>query len=76
MFVCSTMDMEPSVGTAVGFQRDPDTIKLFVGQIPKHYDEHEIRSIMEEFGPIHEINLIKDKEKGSKGKIKVKKGYV
>ncbi|XP_019861097.1 PREDICTED: CUGBP Elav-like family member 6 isoform X4 [Amphimedon queenslandica] len=49
------------------YDTDPDKIKLFVGQIPKEYDEEQIKALLEEFGPIHEINIIKDKEKRSKG---------
>lgn len=70
MFVCSNMEIEAQVASGVNYETDPDKIKLFVGQIPKEYEEAEIRTLLEEFGPIHEINIIKDKDKRSKGQSK------
>lgn len=67
MFVCSNMEIEVPVPPGVTYETDPDKLKLFVGQIPKEYEDEEIRSLLEEFGPIHEINIIKDKDKRSKG---------
>ncbi|XP_043246561.1 CUGBP Elav-like family member 1 isoform X2 [Amphibalanus amphitrite] len=47
---------------------DPDAIKMFVGQMPRHMDENDIRSMFEEFGPVHQINVLRDKITGqSKG---------
>ena len=49
---------------------DPDTIKMFVGQIPRSMDENEIRKMFEEFGPVFQLNVLRDKLTGqSKGKI-------
>ncbi|XP_071134455.1 CUGBP Elav-like family member 2 isoform X9 [Mytilus edulis] len=47
---------------------DPDTIKMFVGQIPRSMDENEIRKMFEEFGPVFQLNVLRDKLTGqSKG---------
>ncbi|XP_037086376.1 CUGBP Elav-like family member 2 [Pollicipes pollicipes] len=49
-------------------QPDPDAIKMFVGQMPRHMDENDIRAMFEEFGPVHQINVLRDKVTGqSKG---------
>lgn len=49
---------------------DPDNIKMFVGQVPKDLDENDLRAIFEEFGRVHQINVLRDKYTGnSKGKI-------
>jgi CUG-BP- and ETR3-like factor len=36
-------------------------VKLFVGQIPKTMEEDGIRPIMEEYGVVKEIKIIRDK---------------
>lgn len=47
---------------------DPDTIKMFVGQVPKSMDERQLRDMFEEFGRVHSINVLRDKATGiSKG---------
>lgn len=51
--------------TPVGYTKDADAMKLFVGQIPKTYEESHIREIMESFGPIYEITVIKDRAYGT-----------
>ncbi|GFN90080.1 cugbp elav-like family member 2 [Plakobranchus ocellatus] len=40
---------------------DPDAIKMFVGQIPRHWDENDLKNLFEEFGPIHNLNIHRDK---------------
>ncbi|XP_037086556.1 CUGBP Elav-like family member 5 [Pollicipes pollicipes] len=45
-------------------QPDPDAIKMFVGQMPRHMDENDIRAMFEEFGPVHQINVLRDKVTG------------
>lgn len=50
-------------------QPDPDFIKMFVGQIPKSMDEEQLRKMFEEYGRVHQINVLRDKVTGqSKGK--------
>ena len=44
-----------------GNAKDDDVIKLFVGQIPRHYEKEDIEDIMSEFGEIYEISVIRDK---------------
>lgn len=40
---------------------DADSIKLFVGQIPKEISKEELTSIFEAFGPIYQIVKVKDR---------------
>lgn len=54
----------------IGEQPDPDNIKMFVGQVPRSMDEKELRQLFEQFGRVHQINVLRDKATGaSKGKI-------
>ncbi|XP_055637686.1 CUGBP Elav-like family member 2 isoform X2 [Toxorhynchites rutilus septentrionalis] len=49
-------------------QPDPDYIKMFVGQVPRSMDEQQLREMFEEFGRVHQINVLRDKSSGmSKG---------
>jgi RNA recognition motif-containing protein len=41
---------------------------MFVGQVPRSMDEEELKTMFEEFGPVHQINVLRDKVTGvSKG---------
>jgi CUG-BP- and ETR3-like factor len=40
-------------------------IKLFVGQIPKTWEEEDIREILEPHGAIRELTILKDKISGT-----------
>lgn len=44
--------------------QDSDAIKLFVGQIPKHMEEEDLRPVFEEFGEIFDLAVIRDKISG------------
>ncbi|XP_076289464.1 CUGBP Elav-like family member 1 isoform X13 [Lasioglossum baleicum] len=46
-------------------QPDPDNIKMFVGQVPHDMDEEDLRTLFEEFGRVHQINILRDKITGS-----------
>lgn len=49
-------------------QPDPDYIKMFVGQVPRTMDEAQLKEMFEEFGRVHQINVLRDKTTGlSKG---------
>ncbi|XP_050297723.1 CUGBP Elav-like family member 2 [Anthonomus grandis grandis] len=49
-------------------QPDPDTIKMFVGQVPRTMDENDLRNMFEIYGRVHSINVLRDKATGvSKG---------
>ncbi|XP_066155202.1 CUGBP Elav-like family member 1 isoform X3 [Euwallacea fornicatus] len=49
-------------------QPDHDTIKMFVGQVPRSMDENDLRRMFEEYGRVHSINVLRDKATGaSKG---------
>ena len=40
---------------------DPDAIKMFAGQIPRYMDENDLQKLFEEFGPVYQINVLRDK---------------
>lgn len=41
-----------------------DSVKLFVGQIPRSWEEAEVRQILDPFGAIHELSVLKDRVTG------------
>ena len=62
-----------STGVNNSEQPDPDFIKMFVGQIPRSMDENDLRKMFEEFGRVHQINVLRDKVTGqSKGRASVR----
>ncbi|XP_057367768.1 CUGBP Elav-like family member 1 isoform X3 [Daphnia carinata] len=69
----SSADHSPSSrmnggGRVVADQPDPDAIKMFVGQIPRSMDENDLRKMFEEYGQVHQVNVLRDKVTGqSKG---------
>ncbi|OQR99335.1 CUG-BP- and ETR-3-like factor [Achlya hypogyna] len=43
----------------------PDAVKLFVGQVPRTMEEADLRPILEAFGPLYDIVIIRDKVSGT-----------
>lgn len=49
-------------------QLDSDAIKMFIGQIPKTMNETDLKKFLEDYGPIHDLNILRDRSTGvSKG---------
>jgi CUG-BP- and ETR3-like factor len=47
---------------------DSDAIKMFVGQIPRYMNENDLQKIFDEYGPVYQLNVLRDKATGhSKG---------
>eukprot|EP00092_Neocalanus_flemingeri_P014094 GFUD01015203.1.p1 GENE.GFUD01015203.1~~GFUD01015203.1.p1 ORF type:complete len:530 (-),score=125.39 GFUD01015203.1:89-1678(-) len=43
---------------------DDDAIKMFVGQVPRAMDEDALKQFFEDFGPVHQLNVLRDKTTG------------
>ncbi|XP_078359721.1 CUGBP Elav-like family member 3-A isoform X1 [Oculina patagonica] len=41
--------------------RDADAIKLFIGQVPRTWDEKNLRPYFESYGQIHELTVLRDR---------------
>lgn len=64
----SASDCYGSGGSPMFEGPDPDTIKMFVGQVPRSMNEDELKIMFEEFGQVYQINVLRDKQTGqSKG---------
>ena len=59
------MDHEEELLAAANAAAQSGLIKLFVGQIPKTWEEEEVREILEPYGPIRELTILKDKMSGT-----------
>lgn len=53
-----------------GRKHSEESVKLFVGQVPKHMTEAQLLAMFKEFSAVDEINIIKDKAtKASRGDL-------
>lgn len=53
------------IGTGSQREPDADSIKMFVGQIPRDWSESECRNLFLEYGDIYSLNVLRDKGTGS-----------
>lgn len=44
-----------------GVIKDPDAVKLFIGQIPRSYSEEDLTKLFGEFGEIYEVMVLRDR---------------
>lgn len=66
MIVEQYPESEPASRTASGIPlKDPDSIKLFVGQVPRSMSEEELKPIFSEFGQLYELLVLRDKATGN-----------
>lgn len=54
----------PSSSSSSAREPDPDAIKMFVGQIPRTMSEVELRTMFQEYGPVYQLNVLRDKHTG------------
>lgn len=45
--------------------KDPDSIKLFVGQVPRTMQEDDLKPIFSEYGQLYELLVLRDKASGT-----------
>ncbi len=41
-----------------------ESVKLFVGQVPKHFDEKQLRQHIESYAPIEGLTILRDRVSG------------
>lgn len=59
------MEHDEDVMAAANAVAQGGLIKLFVGQIPKTWEEEDVREILEPHGAIRELTILKDKMSGT-----------
>ena len=55
------MDMTSMNNGATIPMRDADAIKLFIGQVPRTWDDKDLRPYFESYGEIHELTVLRDR---------------
>ena len=45
--------------------KDPDSVKLFVGQVPKNFEEKDLEPYLSSYGPIQELTILRDRISGT-----------
>ncbi len=69
MEIINKVDEESPEESLTGYTKDAEMVKLFVGQVPRSWEDPELREVMETYGPIQELTILKDRNDGtSKGK--------
>lgn len=63
----TTTTSTSSAASSIVSQREPDvdSIKMFVGQIPRDWSESDCRNLFLEFGDIYSLNVLRDKTTGA-----------
>lgn len=52
--------------------RDADAIKLFIGQVPRTWEDKDLRPYFEQYGQIHELTVLRDRlTRNHKGNIQL-----
>lgn len=60
--------MEEAEARGGGRERGEESVKLFVGQVPRHMTEEELMALFNEVSLVDEVSVIKDKvTKASRG---------